>query len=297
MGAVKELLAKGPDMEELVWWANEYVVSGLRKPFAEIKRYAEEFDMNPEEFKAFCNLHLNMEGHTQEEIDVLREIIYHIDREKTERKIKNNDTMKESILMPSFKELKEGENKKMKGEDPCWDGYEMVGTKEKDGKEVPNCVKTVKESLNEDHHKECSDEVGMAKIQLKSIMKEAGEILNDLEGCEELDAWVQSKLSIAEDYLVTVRKYLEFEEEKAPEELPLIPQGPGPEIIDEIPAENPEEDPEPVAEPIEPVVMDVDDIEMPPLDLAGPDESPEGEMVLSDEEPEDEDLEIFAKED
>lgn len=36
---------------------------------------------------------------------------------------------------------------KMKGEDPCWSGYEMVGTKMKKGKEVPNCVpkKKVKE--------------------------------------------------------------------------------------------------------------------------------------------------------
>ena len=25
-------------------------------------------------------------------------------------------------------------------ENPCWDGYEMVGTKKKNGKEVPNCV-------------------------------------------------------------------------------------------------------------------------------------------------------------
>jgi len=25
-------------------------------------------------------------------------------------------------------------------EKPCWDGYEMVGTKQKDGKTVPNCV-------------------------------------------------------------------------------------------------------------------------------------------------------------
>ena len=25
-------------------------------------------------------------------------------------------------------------------EDPCWDGYEMIGMKDKDGKEVPNCV-------------------------------------------------------------------------------------------------------------------------------------------------------------
>lgn len=33
------------------------------------------------------------------------------------------------------------EEKKMdKDEDPCWKGYEMVGTKKKKGKEVPNCV-------------------------------------------------------------------------------------------------------------------------------------------------------------
>lgn len=30
--------------------------------------------------------------------------------------------------------------KKMKGEDPCWKGYEMVGKKKKNGREVPNCV-------------------------------------------------------------------------------------------------------------------------------------------------------------
>lgn len=27
-----------------------------------------------------------------------------------------------------------------KQEDPCWDGYEQIGMKEKDGKRVPNCV-------------------------------------------------------------------------------------------------------------------------------------------------------------
>ena len=25
--------------------------------------------------------------------------------------------------------------------DPCWKGYEQVGMKDKDGKQVPNCVK------------------------------------------------------------------------------------------------------------------------------------------------------------
>jgi hypothetical protein len=35
-------------------------------------------------------------------------------------------------------------SEKMK-DDPCWDGYEMVGTKKKKGKEVPNCVPEVNE--------------------------------------------------------------------------------------------------------------------------------------------------------
>jgi hypothetical protein len=35
--------------------------------------------------------------------------------------------------------MQEGENKQM-DKDPCWSGYQMVGMKKKNGKEVPNCV-------------------------------------------------------------------------------------------------------------------------------------------------------------
>lgn len=38
---------------------------------------------------------------------------------------------------PTFSEYFE-EAKKMKN--PCWKGYKPIGTKKKDGKEVPNCV-------------------------------------------------------------------------------------------------------------------------------------------------------------
>ena len=31
------------------------------------------------------------------------------------------------------------------GDDPCWDGYEQIGTKDMDGREVPNCVPIAKE--------------------------------------------------------------------------------------------------------------------------------------------------------
>ncbi len=30
--------------------------------------------------------------------------------------------------------------KSEKKDDPCWNGYEQVGTKKKEGKTVPNCV-------------------------------------------------------------------------------------------------------------------------------------------------------------
>jgi hypothetical protein len=35
-------------------------------------------------------------------------------------------------------------------EDPCWKGYHMVGTKTKNGREVPNCVPGAKGAANED---------------------------------------------------------------------------------------------------------------------------------------------------
>jgi hypothetical protein len=47
------------------------------------------------------------------------------------------------LVLPSS--LKEA--KKMKGKDPCWKGYEMVGTKKKGGKEVPNCVPVTEATL------------------------------------------------------------------------------------------------------------------------------------------------------
>jgi hypothetical protein len=81
-------------------------------------------------------------------------------------------------------------------------------------------------ALLEDHHKECSDEVQMAKIQLKSIMADSADILQQLERCEGLDSWIQSKITMADDYLTTVKKYLQFEEEKPAPELEMIPKGP-----------------------------------------------------------------------
>ena len=48
-----------------------------------------------------------------------------------------------------FNETKEkmaSDKKSDKQDDPCWKGYEQVGMKEKNGKQVPNCVPENKKS-------------------------------------------------------------------------------------------------------------------------------------------------------
>jgi hypothetical protein len=41
----------------------------------------------------------------------------------------------------AISKLKEIDGEDMADDNPCWEGYEMIGTKEKDGVRVPNCVK------------------------------------------------------------------------------------------------------------------------------------------------------------
>lgn len=54
--------------------------------------------------------------------------------------------MKRQDIQPTKE--KEELTEEIELENPCWDGYEMIGTKMKDGKEVPNCVPlSVKMSL------------------------------------------------------------------------------------------------------------------------------------------------------
>ena len=65
-----------------------------------------------------------------------------------------------------FEKKKTKKSKKMKGDDPCWDGYEMIGTKEKDGKEVPNCVpknESINESIPDRYKKKGFTKVGVKK--------------------------------------------------------------------------------------------------------------------------------------
>jgi serine protease inhibitor len=48
----------------------------------------------------------------------------------------------------------------------------------------------------------------MALTQLKSIVEKANEIIPMLKPDSQLEAWVQSKITMADDYITTVRDYI-----------------------------------------------------------------------------------------
>ena len=52
------------------------------------------------------------------------------------------------------------------------------------------------------------EEGGMVQSQMKSIVEKANEIMGMMQKDTQLEAWVQSKLTKAEDYISAVRDYL-----------------------------------------------------------------------------------------
>ncbi len=108
-------------------------------------------------------------------------------------------------------ELVEDKQKGVDGK-ACWKGYKRMGTKQKGGKTVDNCVKM------EDHGPENPDapvnygeydrEGDMAKDDLRTIDDAAEELYSILQADDNLPEWVQSKITKAVDYLDTARDYM-----------------------------------------------------------------------------------------
>lgn len=70
----------------------------------------------------------------------------------------------------------------MKGSDPCWKGYEMVGMKDKNGKKVPNCVpKTEETELEEEQLDELSNATLTSYKQKAREQSSAADKVGDTE--------------------------------------------------------------------------------------------------------------------
>lgn len=65
--------------------------------------------------------------------------------------------------------------------------------------------------LEEDDHQDPNDESDMAKTQLYATAKYAIELLKMIQDGTQLDAWVQSKITKAADYIDSVKHYMEGE--------------------------------------------------------------------------------------
>jgi hypothetical protein len=55
----------------------------------------------------------------------------------------------------------------------------------------------------------------MAKAQLMKLSKQASELYNMIGDGEELEAWVQDKVSKASDYMNSVHSHMQYQKNKA----------------------------------------------------------------------------------
>ena len=72
-------------------------------------------------------------------------------------------------------------------------------------------VEVPTKSMEEDHHEDPNDESSMAKSQLYHIANYAIELMKMIQDGTQLDAWVQSKITKAADYIDSVKHYMEGE--------------------------------------------------------------------------------------
>ena len=81
----------------------------------------------------------------------------------------------------------------------------------KEYKNIENTIRSVvspKPMIVENHDDDTDLEGQMAMSQLMSISRRAQRIAEMLQPNTQLDAWVQSKLTTADDYITTVYDYL-----------------------------------------------------------------------------------------
>jgi len=88
------------------------------------------------------------------------------------------------------------------------------GTKETHGIYKQRHAGALKNRMSED----ASEESSMARSELQAITKDAKIIMSKIKGNKELEAWTQSKITKAADYMNAVADYMEGDKEETLEE-------------------------------------------------------------------------------
>jgi hypothetical protein len=96
-GAVKDLLLRGPDKNELYSWAYETIIYGSGDPIEEIKEYLELYELSSSELQTLASIY--MEDADEDEMEVFSDLVTQI------VEAKNNGELNESYAneKPAFK--------------------------------------------------------------------------------------------------------------------------------------------------------------------------------------------------
>jgi hypothetical protein len=91
---------------------------------------------------------------------------------------------------------------------------QSVNFADKGDKQPPNTTVVPKNNIKEEDGEESS----MARSELNAVTKDAKSIMSKVKGNKELEAWTQSKITKAADYLNSVADYMSEEEKENLEE-------------------------------------------------------------------------------
>jgi len=115
-------------------------------------------------------------------------------------KFKNSEELKKYIISEAKKELKNN---------PCWQGYEMIGKKNKNNKEVPNCVpKNENSDNNSEDAFEDFDEGNDYAFTLNGLSDRAEELADIIIDLKELPSWVQDKITSMDNDMDDIYDYI-----------------------------------------------------------------------------------------
>lgn len=158
-------------------------------------------------------------------------------------------------------------------------------------------MKILRENLLTEHDwKQPNDDSRIARIQLLSIQEKVQELLDNIQDGDQLDAWIQKKITLAEDGLSSIRDYIVYDKAAAPG-----PDADG-EISDELPnkpeivTDTPPMDIDPESPvPFEPPIDSEDELSMD--DVTGPGPEISGNIFSKDDLAQFGDDEDFSLED
>lgn len=153
----------------------------------------------------------------------------------------NKAKMKKEDIVKAIKEILAEEITQIDPADPSKSKQDLKTKARKQNKLTPELETAINNAppkevfdLEEDDHQDPNDESDMAKTQLYATAKYAIELLKMIQDGTQLDAWVQSKITKAADYIDSVKHYMEGEMYLAGTEAPGMEDEPVEEKLDPV---------------------------------------------------------------